>query len=114
MVVVGTDAAATVLAHLARQLITLHDQRADVAAQVEALAGTHPHVPGPDLHARDQGVPAAAVLAGRDPGQDLQAPAPSWPPTPGSLPSPGPITSANEIKASVITRPISLWPTAAS
>ena len=24
---------------------------------------------------------------GRDPGQDLQAPEPSWPPTPGSLPS---------------------------
>ena len=33
------------------------------------------------------GVRTAAVLAGRDPGQDLQAPEPSWPPTPGSLPS---------------------------
>ena len=33
------------------------------------------------------GVPAAAVLPGRDPGQDLQAPAPTWPPTPDSLPS---------------------------
>ena len=34
-----------------------------------ALAGTHPHVPGPD-HARPgSGVPAAAVLAGPDPGQ---------------------------------------------
>ena len=37
--------------------------------------------------ARDQGVPAAAVLPGPEPGQDLRAPAPSWPPTPGSLPS---------------------------
>ena len=33
MVVAGTDAAATVLPHLARQLISLHAQRADVAAQ---------------------------------------------------------------------------------
>ena len=53
--VAGTDAAATVLPHLARQLISLHAQRADVAAQVEALVQAHPHVPGPDLHARDQG-----------------------------------------------------------
>ena len=33
VVVAGTDAAATVLPHLARQLISLHAQRADVAAQ---------------------------------------------------------------------------------
>ena len=86
MVVAGTDAAAVVLPHLARQLISLHAQRADVAAQVEALVEAHPlyevliSMPG-------IGVRTAAVLAGRDPGQDLQAPAPSWPPTPGSLPS---------------------------
>lgn len=42
MVVAGTDAAATVLPHLARQLISLHAQRADVAAQVEALVEAHP------------------------------------------------------------------------
>lgn len=42
VVVAGTDAAATVLPHLARQLISLHAQRADVAAQVEALAGGPP------------------------------------------------------------------------
>ena len=149
--VAGTDAAATVLPHLARQLISLHSQRADVAAQVEALVEAHPlyevliSMPG-------IGVRTAAVLAGRDPGQDLQAPEPSWPPTPGSLPShaapahrsaastsptaatrgssapcscppsppcaptpsPGPTTSANETRASVITRPSSPWPTAAS
>ena len=40
--VAGTDAAATVLPHLARQLISLHAQRADVAAQVEALVQAHP------------------------------------------------------------------------
>ena len=34
MVVAGTDAAATVLPHLARQLIAPRAQRADVAAQV--------------------------------------------------------------------------------
>ena len=33
------------------------------------------------------GVPAAAVFLAETLGKDLQAPAPSWPPTPGSLPS---------------------------
>ena len=42
MVVAGTDAAGTVLPHLARQLIALHAQRADVAAQVETLVQAHP------------------------------------------------------------------------
>ena len=42
VVVAGTDAAATVLPHLARQLITLHAQRADIATQVEALVEAHP------------------------------------------------------------------------
>ena len=42
VVVAGTDAAATVLPHLARQLISLHAQRADVAAQVETLVQAHP------------------------------------------------------------------------
>ena len=70
MVVAGTDAAATVLPHLARQLISLHAQRADVAAQVETpWRVAHPHVPGPDHTCPGSGVPAAAVLAGPDPGQ---------------------------------------------
>ena len=61
MVVAGTDAAATVLPHLARQLIALHSLRADVAAQVETLVQAHPlyqvltSMPG-------IGVPAAAVF----------------------------------------------------
>ena len=42
VVVAGTDAAAVVLPHLARQLIALHSQRADVAAQVETLVQAHP------------------------------------------------------------------------
>lgn len=42
MVVAGTDAAATVLPHLARQLIALHSLRADAAAQVETLVQAHP------------------------------------------------------------------------
>ena len=33
------------------------------------LAGTHSHVPGPDHTCPGSGVPAAAVLAGPDPGQ---------------------------------------------
>ena len=33
------------------------------------LAGTRPHVPGPDHTCPGSGVPAAAVLAGPDPGQ---------------------------------------------
>ena len=70
VVVAGTDAAATVLPHLARQLISLHAQRADVAAQVETpWRVAHPHVPGPDHTCPGSGVPAAAVLAGPDPGQ---------------------------------------------
>ena len=151
VVVAGTDAAAVVLPHLARQLIALHAQRADVAAQAGDPGAGPPSLPGPDLHARDRGQDRSR-LPGRDPGQDLQAPEPSWPPTPGSLPShaalahrsvvstsptaatrgssapcscpPSPpcaptryrglITSANETRASVITRPFSPWPTAAS
>ena len=42
MVVAGTDAAAVVLPHLARQLTSLHSQRADVATQVETLVEAHP------------------------------------------------------------------------
>ena len=42
VVVVGTDAAAVVLPHLARQLIAPRAQRTDVAAQVETLVQAHP------------------------------------------------------------------------
>ena len=86
VVVAGTDAAATVLPHLARQLISLHAQRADVAAQVEALVEAHPLYQVLTSMPGIRG-PGRRRLPGRDPGQDLQAPAPSWPPTPGSLPS---------------------------
>ena len=61
VVVAGTDAAAVVLPHLARQLIAPRAQRADVAAQVETLVQAHPlyqvltSMPG-------IGVPAAAVF----------------------------------------------------
>lgn len=40
--VAGTQAAGTVLPHLAQQLIALHAQRNDVAAQVEHLVQAHP------------------------------------------------------------------------
>ena len=68
--VAGTDAAATVLPHLARQLIAPRAQRADVAAQAgdpggwPTLMRQAPTTPCPG-----SGVPAATVLAGRDPGQ---------------------------------------------
>ena len=152
VVVAGTDAAAVVLPHLARQLIALHAQRADVAAQVEALVEAHPPYQVLTTRARDHGSRPPPSLLAETLGKDLQAPAPSWPPTPGSLPShaapahrsaastsptaatrgssapcscpPSPpcaptryrglITSANETRASVITRPSSPWPTAAS
>ena len=42
VVVAGTDAAAVVLPHLARQLIALHAQRADVAAQAGDPGGGPP------------------------------------------------------------------------
>ena len=68
--VAGTDAAAVVLPHLARQLIAPRAQRADVAAQVETpWRVAHPHVPGPDHTCPGSGVPAATVLAGPAPGQ---------------------------------------------
>ena len=82
MVVAGTDAAGTVLPHLARQLIAPRAQRADIAAQVETLVEAHPHVPGPDLHARDQGSRPQPSLLAETLDKDLQAPEPSWPPTP--------------------------------
>ena len=81
VVVAGTDAAATVLPHLARQLISLHAQRADVAAQVEALVEAHPLYQVLTSMPGIRG-PGRRRLPGRDPGQDLQAPVPSWPPTP--------------------------------
>ena len=68
--VAGTDAAATVLPHLARQLIAPRAQRADVAAQAgdpggwPTLMRQAPTTPCPG-----SGGPAATVLAGRDPGQ---------------------------------------------
>ena len=55
VVVAGTDAAAVVLPHLARQLIALHAQRADVAAQVEALVEAHPPYQVLTTRARDHG-----------------------------------------------------------
>ena len=80
VIVAGIDAA--VFPHLARQPIALHSQRADVAARVETLAGGPPSCTRfPDLHARDRG-PGRGRLPGRDPGQDLQSPGRSWPPTP--------------------------------
>ena len=151
VVVAGTDAAATVLPHLARQLISLHAQRADVAAQVEALVEAHPLY---EVLTSMPGIrgPGRRRPCWPRPWARPSTPAPSWPPTPGSLPShaapahrsvvstsptaatrgssapcscppsppcaptlsPGPTTSANETRASVITRPSSPWPTAAS
>ena len=71
MVVAGTDAAATVLPHLARQLISLHAQRADVAAQVETLVEAHPLY---EVLTSMPGIrgPGRRRLPGRDPGQDLR------------------------------------------
>ena len=64
MVVAGTDAAAVVLPHLARQLIAPRAQRADVAAQAGDPGAGPPSLPGPDLHARDQGSrPPPSLLA---------------------------------------------------
>ena len=62
MVVAGTDAAAVVLPHLARQLIALHAQRADVAAQAGDPGAGPPSLPGPDHPCPGSGVPAAAVF----------------------------------------------------
>ena len=86
--VAGTNAAAVVLPHLARQLIAPRAQRADVAAQAGGPGGW------PTLmcqvltpRTRDQGSRPPPSLLAQTPGKDLQAPAPTWPPTPGSFPS---------------------------
>ncbi|OLO65064.1 transposase [Actinomyces oris] len=69
MVVASTDAAATALPHLARQLIALHSQQSRPMSppRPAPLAGTHPHTPGPNRTCPGSGAPAAAVLAGRRP-----------------------------------------------
>ena len=71
VVVAGTDAAAVVLPHLARQLIALHAQRADVAAQVETLVQAHPLYQVLTSMPGIRG-PGRRRLPGRDPGQDLR------------------------------------------
>ena len=90
MVVAGTDAAATVLPHPARQLIAPRAQRADVAAQAGGPGGW------PTLmcqvlttRARDQGSRPQPSLLAQPLGKDLQAPAPTWPPTPAWHQQPG-------------------------
>ena len=82
MVVAGTDAAAVVLPHLARQLISTRAQRADVATQASDPGGW------PTLmcqvlttRARDQGPRPPSLLA-QTLGKDPQTPEPTWPPTP--------------------------------
>ena len=45
-------------------------------------SGGPPSLPGPDHTCPGSWVPAAAVLLAETLGKDLQAPAPSWPPTP--------------------------------
>ena len=68
--VAGTDAAGAVLNHLARQLASLRDQRAEIAAQVEALVEAHPLYPVLTTRARDRG-PGRRRLPGRNSRQDL-------------------------------------------
>ena len=81
--VAGTDAAAVVLPHLARQLIALHAQRADVAAQAGDPGG-RPTLMCQVLttRARDQGSRPPPSLLAETLGKDLQAPEPTRPPTP--------------------------------
>lgn len=45
VIVVGTDAAALVIPHLANQLIALHAQRGDVATHLEKMVEAHPLYP---------------------------------------------------------------------
>ena len=69
VVVAGTDAAAVVLPHLASQLIALHAQRADVAAQVEALVQAHPRYQVP-TSMPGIGVRTAAIFLAETLGKD--------------------------------------------
>ena len=78
MVVAGTDAAATVLPHLARQLIAPRAQRADIATQVETpWRVAHPHVPGPDHTCPLSGSRPPPSLLAETLDKDRQTPEPS-------------------------------------
>lgn len=74
VIVTGTDAAALVIPHLARQLTMLHAQRADVATQVEELVLQHPlylvlsSMPGVGLR-------TAAVIISELSGKSFHSPA---------------------------------------
>ena len=73
--VAGTDAAGAVLPHLARQLISLHAQRADIADRVETLVEAHPLYPVltsmPGIGVRTAAVFLAETL-GRTPATGAQ------------------------------------------
>ena len=83
--VTGTEAAGTVLPHLARRLIAPHSQRADVAAWVETLVRAHPHARGPDHPCRVSGSGPQPSSWPR-PWARPSTPAPSRPPTSGPAP----------------------------
>ena len=76
MVVAGTDAAAVVLPHLARQRISPRAQRADVAAQVEALVEAHPLyevlISMPGIRGQDRRRPCWPRPWARPPGTGAQ------------------------------------------
>ena len=71
VVVAGTDAAAVVLPHLARQLIAPARSAGRCRRPGRDPGAGPPSLPGPDLHARDRGQDRSR-LPGRDPGQDLR------------------------------------------
>ena len=81
VVVAGTDAAAVVLPHLARQLIALHAQRADVAAQAGDPGAGPPSLPGPDHPCPGSGSGPQPSSWPR-PWARPSTPEPTWPPTP--------------------------------
>ncbi|WP_309323838.1 hypothetical protein [Actinomyces stomatis] len=81
--IAGTNAAATVLPHLARQLIAPRAQRADVATQASDPGG-RPTLMYQVLttRARDHRSRPPPTFLAQTLARDLQAPAPTWPPTP--------------------------------
>ena len=84
--VAGTDAAGAVLPHLARRLIALHAQRADIAGRAWALAGGPPSLARPlTTRARHRGSRPPQCSWPR-PRARPSPPGPSSPPTPGLAP----------------------------
>ena len=109
--VAGTDAAGVVLPHLARQLIALHTQRADIAAQVEALVEAHPLYPVltsmPGVGVRPPLSSWPGLWARPSPRARTWPPTPAWHPSRDARGPPSAVSTSLMVATSASNRPCS-------